>query len=193
MHIPHKQFYFVRHGATDWNHQNKRMGWTDLSLNNVGISQAHDIAQVLKNIDIASIAVSPLVRAVTTAHIISQYISKPVHIIENLKECCWGILEGQDKNDHRPLLEEWYNDKEIQDAENFSAFTHRVKKGLASALDLPAPVLIVSHGGVYRAIQESLLLPPVMLSNCSAMCHMPPSLATEPWKRWVLGDKTDHI
>jgi len=192
MHIPHKQFYFVRHGQTDWNFQNKRMGWTDLSLNNVGISQAHEIAQVLKNIDIVSIAVSPLVRAVTTAHIISQCISKPVHIIENLKECCWGIMEGQDKND-RTLLEEWYKDKEIQGAESFSAFIHRVRSGLISALELPGPVLIVAHGGVYRAIQESLLLPPVILSNCSAMYHMPPAHAAEPWKRCVLGGQSDQI
>ncbi len=190
MHIPHKQFYFVRHGATDWNLQNKRMGWTDISLNNVGISQAHEIAQVLKNIEIASIASSPLVRAVTTAHIIAQHICQPVHIIENLKECCWGIMEGQDKND-KTLFEEWYKDKEIQNAESFSAFSHRVRSGLASALEFSAPVLIVSHGGVYRAIQEALFLPHVSLQNCSAMCHIPPSYATDTWKRCMLGDKTD--
>ena len=192
MYIPHKPFYFVRHGQTDWNRKNIRMGWTDLPLNDTGVSQAHEIAQVLKNIDIASITVSPLARAVTTAHIISQYTCQPVHIIENLKECGWGIMEGQDKND-RTLLEEWYNDKEIQGAESFSAFTHRIKKGLTSALELPGPVLIVSHGGVYRAIQEVLLLPPVALSNCSAICHTPPSQPLAPWKRWELGDQTDSI
>lgn len=186
MHIPHKQFYFVRHGQTDWNYQNIRMGWTDLSLNNVGISQAHEIAHVLKNIDIASIAVSPLCRAVTTAHIIAQHICQPVHIIENLKECCWGIMEGQDKND-RTLLEEWYKDKEIQNAERFSSFTRRVRSGLASALELPGPVLIVSHGGVYRAIQEILILPSISLQNCSVMCHTPPAHETDLWKRLELG------
>ena len=192
MHIPHKQFYFVRHGQTDWNHKNIRMGWTDLPLNDTGVSQAHEIAQVLKNIDIASIAVSPLIRATTTAHIIAQHTCQPVHIIENLKECCWGILEGQDRND-RTLLEEWYKDKEIQNAERFSSFTRRVRNGLAKALELPGPVLIISHGGVYRAIQEMLLLPSVALSNCSAICHTPPAHATEPWKRWELGGQTDQI
>ncbi len=43
-----KSFYFLRHGETDWNKEQRIMGQTDIPLNNHGILQAQTVAEKLR-------------------------------------------------------------------------------------------------------------------------------------------------
>ena len=178
MTIPLKSFIFLRHGETDWNRQHIVMGQTDIPLNEKGLMQASLAAKLLKNISFTSIAVNPLMRAIQTAQIISK--STSTTIIENLKECSWGIMEGQPKGDGS-WVHNWRNDFPIKNAELFSIFTKRVIAGLNQALKLPGPVLIIAHGGVYWAIQQALQLPFIDLANCTPVYHQPPERRNHPW------------
>lgn len=95
MKIHHKQFYFMRHGETDWNRRRIYMGSQDIPLNQLGIEQAELAAQYLKDEPISHIVTSPLSRAPKTAEIIASVLEKPVTIIDEFIECCWGIKEGR--------------------------------------------------------------------------------------------------
>lgn len=180
MTLPLNPFYFLRHGETDWNKQHISMGQKDIPLNNRGREQAYQAAQLLKDNFFASIAVSPLSRAMKTAQIIAEEIQKPIAIIEKLKEACWGILEGKPKADQKDI-NDWINGKAFEGAETFASFTERVREGVSEALNLPGPVLIVSHGGVYWVIQKILNLPYQDLPNCVPIYHRPPVSSPHPW------------
>ena len=67
--LPLKPFYFLRHGETDWNLERRAMGSQDIPLNDRGVSQALNAAELLKNEPIATIISSPLLRASKNADI----------------------------------------------------------------------------------------------------------------------------
>lgn len=175
-----KPFYFLRHGETDWNLNHIAMGMMDVPLNERGLSQAHSIANDLKEFDFQTIISSPLIRAKTTAQIIADKTEKPLIIIETLAEACWGNMEGQPKGNGE-WIESWRKGDALKNAESFDDFQRRVKGGLEMAFAFPAPVLIVSHGGVYWAIQKILGMPFLDIHNCQAVFHQPPEQAGQPW------------
>ncbi|KJV91271.1 2,3-bisphosphoglycerate-dependent phosphoglycerate mutase [Orientia tsutsugamushi] len=47
--LPLKPFYFLRHGETDWNLAHRAMGSQDIPLNDRGVSQGLNAAELLKN------------------------------------------------------------------------------------------------------------------------------------------------
>ena len=67
-------FYFVRHGQTIWNVENKICGATDIALTEFGHQQAVETGEkILKEgIQADEILYSPLVRAADTAKHISE-------------------------------------------------------------------------------------------------------------------------
>lgn len=179
--LPMKSFYFMRHGETDWNSRHIAMGQSDIPLNERGIEQAYKATDLLKSCRFSAIAASPLKRAKQTADIIAKKISSPITIIEELKECSWGVMEGQRKDDGG-WIEQWRKDFVIKEAEIFSSFAKRVMRGLGKALEYPEePVLVIAHGGVYWAIREALNLPFIDLPNCIPLYHRPPIHENSPW------------
>lgn len=179
MTISCKPFYFMRHGETDWNKQHIGMGQQDIPLNEKGLEQAYEAARLLRSVHFLSIATSPLKRAFETAQIIKGVIHS-ITVIEDLKECSWGVMEGKKKGDGK-WLGEWRKDIFIEGAEFYTSFKKRVIRGLHQALSLPGPVLVVAHGGVYWAIQEALNLPFVDLPNGIPFYHRPPQHPMHPW------------
>jgi diguanylate cyclase (GGDEF)-like protein len=93
-------FYFVRHGQTVWNVENKICGATDSPLTELGHEQARKTGQMLREkidhgeIHIDEILTSPLSRAYDTAMEISHGIDVPVRIEPRLVEQNFGRWEG---------------------------------------------------------------------------------------------------
>lgn len=181
--ILHQPFYFMRHGETDWNRQHVYMGSKDIPLNKNGIKQAERAAQLLKDEPITQIISSPLLRATKTAEIIASVIQVPITIIEDLKECHWGIMEGQSVlSSDKDILQLWLKGEHHEGAESVHEFTNRVQKGFLQALKIPGPILIIAHGGIYCAIQRILNWPYTPdLANCVPIFHTPPKQPTHPW------------
>ena len=136
-----KPFYFLRHGQTDWNLEHRAMGSQDIPLNDRGVSQGLNAAELLKNEPIATIVSSPLLRARKTADIIAEQIKAPVIEIPELQEVCWGKKESQLKGNGL-WIDGWRKGEDIKGAEGYADFSSRIKRGLEKALEHNGPVLI---------------------------------------------------
>ena len=149
--------YFVRHGETEFNKNRIFQGHLDIPLNDTGIAQAKQVLEDSKDISFDIIYYSPLSRAKQTAEIINSYHNKKMIADDRLKEIFMGSLQGRAHND---LSEEErqlsYTSPEYFGGETHEEFCARVKSFLDEIDDSNKTILIVSHGGVYRAIYKIL-------------------------------------
>ena len=90
--------YFVRHGETDADKENRFNGGIDLDLNKTGIQQAQVLAEKLARLEFDKIFCSPKKRAVQTCEIISNLSGKKFTIDERLTELVCGIFDGKRKS-----------------------------------------------------------------------------------------------
>jgi probable phosphoglycerate mutase len=74
----------------------------------------------------------------------------PVH---DLREVDVGALEG---SADPSFMRRWHEGEPMERVEAFPDFCARVGRGLGGALALEHPVLVVAHGGVFRAIEKLL-------------------------------------
>ena len=93
-------FYFVRHGETVWNVENKICGATDIELTEKGHQQAIETGQKILDIGIKAdiILTSPLVRAKETARHISEITGIPMKVEQRLIEQNFGRYESTPRN-----------------------------------------------------------------------------------------------
>ncbi|MCC6912074.1 MAG: histidine phosphatase family protein [Rhodospirillaceae bacterium] len=176
--LPHVPFYFLRHGETDWNRRRVMQGHIDIALNEVGIRQAMDVAPAVAQLPIKTICVSTLSRARRTAEIVNVN-NAPIVVLDTLKECGFGVYEGQDSNG--PWREGWMAGGAIEGGERRVDYIARVHRALNEALSHPAPVLIVAHGGTFWAMEE-LLGEIVHVQNCTLFEMTPPPADRKHWK-----------
>jgi broad specificity phosphatase PhoE len=177
--IEPKDFYFIRHGETDWNVEHRGMGQKDVPLNQKGERQAAEAVKYLESEKIKTICHSPLQRAKRTAEIISEKLKLPMFEIPELKECCWGEREGQVKG---KWTEDWISGDEIPGAESYNEFLLRALRGVNKALAKPGPVLIVAHGGVFWSVQKFAQLGSRYdLANCVPVLLRVPQDPLQPW------------
>jgi probable phosphoglycerate mutase len=161
-------FWFLRHGETDWNARGLSQGSVDVPLNATGLAQAHAAAALLVHRGITTIVASPLSRAQDTAAIVGAALALPVATDELLREVSFGVQEGQP-------MSEWFDDWILgrftpAGAEPFAALRSRATAAINRALAHPAPVLVVAHGALFRALRAEMGLPPaVRLPNATPM------------------------
>jgi probable phosphoglycerate mutase len=172
-------FWFLRHGETDWNAQGWSQGNVDIQLNANGLAQAHQAAALLRGRGIASIVASPLSRALDTAHIVAAAIGVAgVAVDQGLREAAFGDHEGQPMGS---WFDAWVGGTYIPPGgESFAALRARAVAAVNRALRRPAPVLVVAHGALFRALRAEMALP----ANVRTPNAMP--LLCEPGTPWRL-------
>lgn len=176
--FPLKPFYFIRHGETEWNRRGIIMGSMEIPLNEVGIKQAHEASFVLENESFDVIVSSPRIRAKKTAEIISNKANKPLMFEEGLAEINWGEAEG---TPHDPTKSIFNVEDTPQGAETFLAFQRRVVEAMSGVLLMEKLPLIVSHGGVFKALTHHLGYQDLSSSNCTPFFFKPPGEPAHPW------------
>jgi broad specificity phosphatase PhoE len=139
-------FFFVRHGETDENRNQRVMGQLDRPLNDHGIGQAHAAAKILVDLGIGSIYSSSLERALTTAQIIGEAIGAPVHTMPGLMERHYGLYQGQERSKRIAGTM-----PKPDGVESWLAFTQRTRSTLKS-IQGQSPILVVAHNGTYKAV-----------------------------------------
>lgn len=149
--------YFIRHGETDYNKKHIYQGQLDIPLNENGIMQAETARDELAGFIFDEIYSSPLSRAKKTAEIINEKQGAEIIYDDRLMEIFGGISQGS-------CLDDWTEDK-IKDlhenpkkygAESYDELCYRVEEFFKEIENTDKNVLIVSHGGVYRAIYRYL-------------------------------------
>lgn len=152
MALPAKPFWFLRHGETDYNAAGLSQGALDIALNANGRAQAADAGPRLAGQGITSIVASPMRRTRETTDIVNQVLRLPVSFEPDLREVVFGGMEG------KPLLPwfpEWMEGRVCPEgAETFAQVTTRAAAAMERVLALPGPVLIVAHGGIFRALRD---------------------------------------
>jgi probable phosphoglycerate mutase len=151
-------FWFLRHGETDWNAENLSQGNVDVPLNAVGLAQAREAAPKLRHRGITTILASPLSRARDTANIVAEVLGLPVAIEPELREVSFGVKEGQPMAD---WFAHWVaGEMTPEGAETFIALRARAVRAINRCLAHPAPVLVVAHGALFRALRAEMGLEP---------------------------------
>ena len=145
------EIYLVRHGQVPHN-ASHQYNTKDEDLTEVGIEQALEVKEKIKDIEFDIIYSSPLIRAKHTAQIITDNSSNII-FDDRLKERSCGSLSGQ------PLevtnrIEYWnyYTDIQYGTSENIQDFFKRVYNFLDELKDKDyKKVLIVAHSGISKA------------------------------------------
>jgi broad specificity phosphatase PhoE len=155
--LPDVPFWFLRHGETDYNAAGLSQGALDISLNATGRAQAEEAGPLLAGQGISAIISSPMLRTRETTNIVNEFLGLPVIYEPDLREVIFGGMEG------KPLLP-WFPDwleghYTPPNAESFAEVLARVETAMARILTQPGPLLIIAHGGVFRAIRDLMGLP----------------------------------
>lgn len=162
-------FYFARHGETDWNRERRYQGTRDIPLNDTGRRQADANGELLRDllerdeVDPASLNwfASPLSRARETMERMRAAFDielPPVHYDKRLVEISFGELEGR-------LHAEINREAAIAPGERDASYWHyRPTDGenyddvAARLLDfaeiLTDNAVVVAHGGVFRVLRH---------------------------------------
>ncbi|MFL6795983.1 MAG: histidine phosphatase family protein [Xanthobacteraceae bacterium] len=168
--------YYVRHGLTDWNVQQRLQGRHDVPLNAQGCTQATHCGEILrellrrdgKSADRLGYVSSPLVRARRTMELIRTrlaLLSDGYCVDERLAEIAFGEWEGltyaevlaRDKDVvARREANKW--DFLPLGGESYAQVTRRIAAWCDS---LERDTVVVAHGGTARALIAHLALVPV--------------------------------
>lgn len=164
----------VRHGETDWNRDRRLQGHVDVPLNAVGVDQAEAVAAALLEElgprPRALLVTSDLARARETAARIAAALGLPVRARADLRERAYGRAEGRTWDELRrelPAETEAHRSGRDPDAlpgvEPLVAFRARAlgaARAVAAKADAArAAAVVVTHGGVIKALLEAALGP----------------------------------
>ena len=151
-------FYFVRHGQTVWNVENKICGATDIALTRTGHEQAIETGKKIleEGIRADEILYSPLIRAKETARHVSEVTGIPMREEMRLKEQNFGKYEGTPRNGEEFQKAKANFINSYEGGESMLKLCHRIYDLLDDIKKESdqKTYLLVAHNGISRAIQS---------------------------------------
>ncbi|MBI2175162.1 MAG: histidine phosphatase family protein [Parcubacteria group bacterium] len=164
----------ARHTETEWNRERKTQGRKNPPLNKKGREDAALLAEKLRGHGIQFIVSSDLLRAMQTAGIISRILGVSFSLSSQLRECCFGKIEGHTRQEAAELfgsdVSQDLNDPTFQKYDfrrfggescnevftrHLDALERIMKAGLGE------PLLIVGHGRGLCTLLAGFGLPPL--------------------------------
>lgn len=148
--------YIMRHGETDWNLVSKATGAENIPLNDTGRAQARDATKIIVPFGITRIFASDLARAAETADIIGQQLKVNVKYDPRLREWDFGKIKGMKEIGLNPIsFKKLLLENQNSGMEPIKDVFVRIGSFLGE-LDMNQNTLIVSHGGLMRAMMYYL-------------------------------------
>ena len=150
----------LRHGETQWSHEGRIQGRTDVSLNAAG-QVALARCRLPDEFSQWRVVTSPLMRCVETARLLGLENAAPE---ARLAEMSWGRWEGCRLSELRAQLGEAMRDNEARgfdfhppQGESPRQVLARVNSWLAEIALAACPTLAVCHRGVIRVVFAAAL------------------------------------
>ncbi len=149
-------FYFVRHGQSLWNVENKICGATDIELTELGHKQAIETGEKILEMGITAdeIISSPLKRASETARHISEITGIPMRLEPRIIEQNFGKYEstprdGAEFHEAKKNLASRFGSGEsmLQMAQRIYNFLDEIKAG-------DKEYILVAHNGLVRILES---------------------------------------
>lgn len=150
--------YFVRHGQSLWNVENKICGATDIALTTLGHEQAIETGKKFldQGIHADEILYSPLIRAAETARHISEMTGIPARVEERLREQNFGKYEStaRDGIEFRAAKQQFAC--RYDGGESMLRLAQRIYNLLddIKAESGEKTYILVAHNGIARVIQS---------------------------------------
>jgi broad specificity phosphatase PhoE len=151
----------ARHGETEWNREERYQGHADPPLNETGRAQAEALAEKLAAEPVQAVYSSDLRRAAETAEIVGARLGLAVEHEPGLREIDVGSWQGLTKAqiDGRP----WDGETYEQHADRVTQALHAI-----AARHPDGRVLVISHGGTLRRVQQAVLGEPLpVVEHCT--------------------------
>ncbi len=148
------KIYVIRHGRTKLNDEGKYNGNVDEDINETGINQAIEASKKVKELNIDLVICSPLKRTKHTMQLVNVN-NMPVIYDDRLKERDCGILAGKELGQfYETDYWNYYSTKKVEGLETIQDLFKRVHEFLKEIKEKynDKNILIVTHGGVVRAI-----------------------------------------
>ncbi len=149
-------FYFVRHGETVWNVENKICGATDSPLTEKGHQQAIETGKKIlaEGIHADLILYSPLSRAKDTARHISEVTGIPMQEEPRLFEQAYGKYESTPRNG-----EEFFEAKKqflnrYEGGESMLHVAQRIYNLIDDLKKDDRDFILVAHNGIARVVES---------------------------------------
>lgn len=149
-------FYFIRHGETVWNVENKICGATDIELTQKGHEQAIETGRKILEMGIKAdvILTSPLIRAKETARHISEITGIPMEVEPRLKEQNFGKYESTPRDG-----KEFHEAKKdmasrFGTGESMLHLAQRIYNLLDDIKEGDREVILVAHNGITRMVES---------------------------------------
>ncbi|HEY1316529.1 MAG TPA: histidine phosphatase family protein [Gaiella sp.] len=158
--MPTTRILLARHGETEWNRLGRWQGHADPPLNETGRSQATALAEQLQGDGIAAVYSSDLRRASETARIVAERLGLDVTEERALREIDVGSWSGLTRDEVRERYPDgfarWLSGEIGHDGETREALEKRVVDAVEriAAAHPDEHVLVVTHGGVVRALRR---------------------------------------
>ena len=148
-------FYFVRHGETIWNVENKICGATDIALTPRGHEQAIATGKKIleQGIKADVILTSPLSRAYDTAKHISDITGVPVEVEPRLTEQNFGIYESTPRDG--AVFHEAKKDmaNRFTTGESMLQLAQRIYNLIDDVKADDRVCILVAHNGIVRMVE----------------------------------------
>jgi broad specificity phosphatase PhoE len=157
----------LRHAQSLWNAERRWQGWADVPLSEEGERQAARAGVLLRGAGLATAAASDLRRARRTAELISTDLGLGlVRVDERLRERDvgeWSGLTAEEMEERFPGHRDAWRTGQIDrppGGESTAEVLERVDAALCDLATENGPLLVVTHGGVIRALERRAGLEP---------------------------------
>ncbi len=151
-----KHFYFVRHGETIWNVENKICGATDIVLTAKGHEQAIETGKRIleEKIYADEILSSPLSRAYDTAKHISEITGIPLRKEQRLIEQNFGRYESTPRDGREFHEAKKHMASRFTSGESMLQLAQRIYNLLDDIKKDDKTYILVAHNGIARIVES---------------------------------------
>lgn len=155
--------YFIRHGTTDMNDDDKFRGDLDVPLNEEGEQQARQLVSYFHNVKPSAVYHSTRSRTLQTIEPLAKEKGVKPELISDLDSLNTGDFAGKPKSEDNEKQMQWYRehpDSKIPGGDVIREWQNKVDNGLSKVIkkgeETGQPAIACIHGSVVKELSRFL-------------------------------------